>query len=121
MNPQPRNLLCAAALVVAIAIPLFAHMKVEKSEPAADSTVTTVPKMVQVWFSQAPDMTVSKMTLAGPSGPVKLAAPKAIGHSLAAVIEGKIVNGSYTSAWQSAGDDGHLQKGEFKFTVQLSL
>jgi copper resistance protein C len=118
MSPKTRNLLSAAAVILAISIPLFAHMQVEKSEPAAGSTVTTAPKMVQVWFSEAPDLKVSKMTLTGPSGPVELEAPKAIGHSLAAVIRGAVVNGAYTAAWQSAGDDGHLQKGEFKFTVK---
>jgi methionine-rich copper-binding protein CopC len=121
MNPKARTPFAAAALMVAIAIPLFAHMHVEKTAPAIDSTVTMIPKMVQVWFNQAPDMKVSKMTLTGPSGPVELEAPKAMGNSLGAVIKGTLVDGTYTVEWQSAGDDGHLQKAEFKFTLKRSM
>ena len=121
MNTKLRTLISAAALMVAVAIPVLAHMHVQKTMPATDSTVTMIPKMVQVWFNEAPDMKVSKMTLTGPSGPVELAAPMAMGNSLAAEIKGVLADGTYTVAWQSAGDDGHLQKAEFKFTVKRSM
>jgi methionine-rich copper-binding protein CopC len=58
------------------------------------------------------------MTLTGPSGPVKVAAPHLDGKSIAAAVQGTLPDGSYTASWQSAGDDGHAQKGEFKFTVK---
>jgi copper resistance protein C len=121
MNLKHKTLLSAAALMVAIAIPLLAHMHVQKTEPATDSTVAMAPKVVQVWFDQTPDMKVSKMTLTGPSGPVELEAPKVIDKSLAAAIKGALADGAYTAGWQSAGDDGHLQKAEFKFTLKRSM
>jgi len=30
----------------------------------------------------------------------------------------KMSDGRYTVAWQSAGDDGHVQKGDFAFTLK---
>ena len=35
-----------------------------------------------------------------------------------AAVKGTMGNGKYTVAWQAAGTDGHVQKGEFSFTVQ---
>jgi methionine-rich copper-binding protein CopC len=121
MKTKLRTLISAAAVMVAVAIPLLAHMHVEKTAPVTDSTVTMLPKMVQVWFNEAPDIKVSKMTLTGPSGPVELEAPKVMGNSLGAVIKGALGDGTYTVTWQSAGDDGHMQKAEFKFTVKRSM
>jgi methionine-rich copper-binding protein CopC len=71
-----------------------------------------------VWFTEAPDIKVSRLGLTGPSGPVKLSVPKTDGKSVVSNIEGSLGDGVYTAAWQSAGNDGHIQKGEFKFTVK---
>jgi methionine-rich copper-binding protein CopC len=97
---------------------VLAHMKASKFEPAADSTVTTTPR-VQVWFTQAPDPKVSKIELSGPSGPVKLGAMQVTAEkSIVAAVEGPLGNGKYTASWQAAGDDGHVQKGTYSFSVQ---
>jgi methionine-rich copper-binding protein CopC len=107
----------SAALAFALAAPLSAHMKMQKSEPAADSTVKAPLKTVQVWFSEAPDAAVSKLTLKGPAGDVKVSGVHVMAKSLMGTVEGNPGPGKYTLAWQSAGDDGHAQKGEFSFTV----
>lgn len=105
-------------LAIALAIPLYAHMKIQKTEPATDSTVNAAPKQIGVWFDETPDIKVTKMSLSGPSGPAPLAAPRVDGKSISAAIAGSVPDGAYTASWQSAGDDGHVQKGEFKFTVK---
>ena len=100
---------------------VFAHMKATKLEPAADSTVTTSPQRVQAWFTQAPDPGLSKLELSGPAGAVKLKDFHVTAEkSIVATIDGALANGRYTVRWQSAGDDGHVQKGEFAFTVQTT-
>jgi methionine-rich copper-binding protein CopC len=38
--------------------------------------------------------------------------------SLMASVGDAMPDGTYTVSWQSAGDDGHLQKGEFTFSVK---
>jgi methionine-rich copper-binding protein CopC len=108
-----------AAMVVACAVPVFAHMKASKMEPAANATVTTSPARIQVWFTQAPDPKVSKLELAGPTGPLKLTGFQVTaGKSIVATVDGSLADGRYTARWQAAGDDGHVQKGEYVFTVK---
>lgn len=108
-----------AVLIVAATTVGFAHMKLSKTLPAADSTVTTKLEKVQVWYTQKPDKAVSKLTLTGPGGEVALGAV-AVGDdkSMSAAVQGATVEGSYRVAWQTAGDDGHVQKGEFSFTLR---
>ncbi len=109
-----------ALLVTVLAPPLEAHMKPVKFEPAADATVTTAPKQVHVWFTQAPDPKLSKLEMRGPSGPIKLTGFQVMkDKSIVATVDGSLADGRYSVKWQSAGDDGHLQKGEFAFTVRL--
>jgi methionine-rich copper-binding protein CopC len=109
-----------AVCLVASTIPLYAHMKAAKYEPAADSTVATAPKQVAVWFTQSPDEKLSKLEMSGPSGPVKLTGfhVMASDKSIMATIDQPLANGRYTVRWQSAGDDGHIQKSQFAFTMR---
>lgn len=118
MSNWTRGWLAAALVVGATAVGL-AHMKMEKSLPAADSTITSKPAKVQLWFTQAPDKAVSRITLSGPSGEVKLG-PVEVGadKSISAAVQGATPDGAYKVAWQAAGDDGHVQKGEYAFTVR---
>ncbi len=114
--------ICAVALFVTVLVrPLEAHMKPVKFEPAVDAAVTTAPKQVQVWFTQAPDPKLSKLEMSGPSGPIKLTGFQVKpDKSIIAMVEGSLADGRYSVRWQSAGDDGHVQKGEFAFTVRLA-
>jgi methionine-rich copper-binding protein CopC len=41
--------------------------------------------------------------------------------SLVADFKGKLSNGQYVVNWQTAGDDGHVSKGQFSFTVKSGL
>jgi methionine-rich copper-binding protein CopC len=109
------------AVVAALALSVWvqAHTKLEKSVPADGATVTTPPTSVQLFFNEKPDLKVSKVEITGPSGKVELGPA----HSMAdkdimAPVKGTLGNGKYTVAWQAAGTDGHVQKGEFSFTVQ---
>ncbi len=108
----------AAGLLLVGATSLSAHMKVEKSEPAANAVVTSPQPHVQVFFSEAPDLTLSKMEIKGPSAKTALTALHVMDKSLMAMVQGDMPDGVYTVSWTSAGDDGHVQKGEFTFTVK---
>ncbi|HUU35874.1 MAG TPA: copper resistance CopC family protein [Vicinamibacterales bacterium] len=114
-----RRVLSVLAVGVALSSTVLAHMALSKSLPAKDAVVASTPAKVQLWFSQAPDVAVSKLTLTGPSGAVKLGALAAdADKSMSAAVEADTPDGAYTVAWQAAGDDGHLQKGEFAFSVR---
>ncbi len=97
---------------------LLAHMKLEKSEPAANAVVTAPMPHVQVFFSEPPDVKVSKLEIKGPSAATKLVQMHVMDKSLMAMVEGDMPNGTYTVSWQAAGKDGHIQKGDFTFTVK---
>lgn len=110
--------LLAVVLVLASTTLLQAHMKLEKSEPAANAVVTKPLPHVQVFFTEAPDLKVSKLELKGPSPATKLVQLHVMDKSLMAVVEGEMPNGAYTISWQAAGNDGHIQKGDIAFTVK---
>lgn len=116
-----RSILGALAAVLVFAAGstvLDAHMKVEKTEPAADAVVTAPQPHVQVFFSEAPDLAVSKMEIKGPSDKTTLTMLHVMDKSLMAMVSGDMPDGAYTVSWQSAGPDGHVQKGDFTFTVK---
>jgi methionine-rich copper-binding protein CopC len=98
---------------------LVAHMKFAKSTPAAESTISAPPAAIQVWLTQRPDVTVSKLALAGPSGTVNLDGFHVVDDkSIIATVAGKMSDGVYTVNWQAAGEDGHIQKSQFRFTLK---
>lgn len=95
-----------------------AHTKLERSEPMEGATVAAPVKQIQIWFNQKPDGKVSRITLTGPSGVVKTSDARVKDEtSITASVEADTPNGKYSVAWQTAGKDGHVQKGEFSFTV----
>jgi hypothetical protein len=96
-----------------------AHAKLQKSEPAAGTTVAAAPKQIQLWFNEKLDVAVSKVELTGPAGKVELGPVHAMDDkSLMAAISGKVADGAYTVSWQTAGDDGHAVKGDYTFTLK---
>jgi len=114
------TIVVSALLLLLTAIPQ-AHTALTKSEPAAGKTVTAAPKQIQLWFNEKIDVALSKIELTGPSGKVELTAPHVMGDkSLMAGVSGKVGEGIYTIAWQTAGDDGHVVKGNVKFTLKLA-
>jgi methionine-rich copper-binding protein CopC len=109
----------AAALLMTFSVTVLAHMKLTKSLPVADAALGAKPAKVQIWFTQAPDKAVSRITLTGPSGEVKLGTLAVeVDKSMSAAVEGLTPDGSYKVSWQAAGDDGHVQKGEYSFSVR---
>jgi methionine-rich copper-binding protein CopC len=97
-----------------------AHTKLEKSEPAAGASVSA-PKQIELWFNEKVDPAVSKIELTSAAGKVTLGPTHTMGgKTLMAGITGKIAAGTYTVAWQTAGDDGHVVKGDFTFTVKAA-
>jgi methionine-rich copper-binding protein CopC len=119
-STRRRIIFFSGLLLLLTAVPQ-AHTALTKSEPAAGKTVTAAPKQIQLWFNEKIDVALSKIELTGPSGKVDLTAAHAMGDkSLMAGISGKVAEGSYTIAWQTAGDDGHVVKGNVKFTLKLA-
>ncbi len=106
-------------LLVIVSSVALAHMQATKMDPEDGATVKEAPKWVQIWYSQEPDSAVSKLTLTGPDGEVKLFVHPSDDNSLMGMVQqDNLRDGEYTVEWQAAGDDGHIQKGEYKFTLK---
>lgn len=113
-----------AVLILASAVVLSAHLKVDKTLPATGATVTTAPTQVQVWFSQTPTVAVSGLSLESSSGKVELGRVTAgmtdgkADNSLVVSVVGVVAPGKYTVSWKTSGADGHMLTGTFEFTFK---
>lgn len=107
------------AVLAVQTVGLAAHLAVVKTMPANGSTVTEQPARVQIWFSQQPSPRVSRLQMSGPGGDVELGALEINreDRSIAAAVEGTLAPGSYEITWRTAGDDGHVMRGTFTFSL----
>jgi methionine-rich copper-binding protein CopC len=114
--------LAGVALVsVTLGVAVQAHAKLLKTSPADKATVAKAPTSVQLWFNEAIDVKLSKVEVTGPDGKIALGVVHAMEpKQLMGPITGKMTNGVYAVNWQTAGDDGHVQKGSFTFTLKLA-
>jgi copper transport protein len=112
--------LCVLALLVTATTVLDAHLAVVKTAPGSDTSLTEPPTRVQVWFDQQPSPRVSRLEVQGPEGEVALGSLEIDrqDRSIAAAIKGPVRPGRYEVTWRTAGDDGHVMRGTFAFTVQ---
>ena len=110
-----------AALIVVATAGVSAHMAMSKTMPEADAVLSTSPAEIQVWFTQAPDPAISRVTLEGAAGEIALGELN-IGddRSLQVDVSSTLASGSYTVRWRTAGDDGHTQRGDFTFTFRAA-
>jgi methionine-rich copper-binding protein CopC len=114
------SIIAASAAVIAVsAWTAPFHLHLVKSVPAANATVGTAPDSIRLWFSQAPELKLTSVTVTGPRTTVVPIAPLAARDSalVVAPVKGRMAAGSYTVAWRTMSKDGHVVKGTFAFTV----
>ena len=100
-------------------VSVLAHLAPTKSLPEAEAVLTDTPDQVQVWFTQEPDPAVSRLTLEGPAGGIDIGETTvAKDKSLRADVSVQLVPGGYTLKWRTAGDDGHVRRGDIAFRVR---
>src|SRR5207244_4372209 len=95
-----------------------------KSEPGAKSTLETSPKAIRLWFTEAPELSFTKVTLTDSSGvAIALGAiEKETEGSMGvrASIATTLGAGLYTVSWKTAAADGHPSSGKFTFRVSAA-
>jgi methionine-rich copper-binding protein CopC len=104
----------------AAAILLPFHLKLDKSDPKADSALDASPKAVSLWFSQAVELPATKITLtdAAKKEVTTKALAKAADGAVVATLDAPLAAGKYNVSWRTMAKDGHVIKGEFGFTVK---
>jgi methionine-rich copper-binding protein CopC len=118
-----RTLLFASALFVTVgaAAPLDSyHFGLSKSTPAADAVVES-PEAVRLWFTQVPQdnsVSIRLINAAGDALETGEPIPDAQdGKVVGIAISEALAAGRYTVSWRGIGDDGHVVRGDFGFSV----
>ncbi len=114
-------LLLACTAQLAAVRPAFAHAHLVKSSPLAGAHLSTSPRLIQLWFSEQPEIALTRITLTSSEGLAitlggATAAPDAA-LSVVASIDGPLPAGDYTVRWSTVAADGHPSHGVFRFSM----
>jgi methionine-rich copper-binding protein CopC len=97
------------------------HLRLERSTPAADSTVAASPPEIRLFFSEPPQMRGTSVRLTrGPEALVQTTDAAADGEDPKQVFirpAEPLTPGAYTVHWRVIAQDGHTQRGTFEFRV----
>jgi copper transport protein len=121
------GLLCIAAAVAITAVPraALAHAHLVKSAPSAGAHLTSSPRLIRLWFSEAAEPGMTTLRLVGPHGVVAIGSVELDSRDpllLAATIDASLSAGKYTLGWRTvAKDDGHPSSGTLAFTIDSNL
>jgi len=103
------------------------HVRLKKSVPAANDTLTASPKSLQFWFSEKVDLKTTDIKLAtGAAVAVSLGAATrddSMGNMEMPVVTEvtrPLAPGAYVISWAAVADDGEHSKGTVKFVVKAS-
>jgi putative copper export protein/methionine-rich copper-binding protein CopC len=98
----------------------LAHARLTKSAPAADARLSTLPTAMRLWYSEAPEIALTRVVLTDSAGHVVKVGVVERDESTLAVhvaIIGKLAAGRYKVTWKTAAADGHPSQGSFTFVV----
>ena len=100
------------------------HLRLVRSFPLKDTSLTMSPDAVRLWLSEATESGISKITLASSSGvAIPLSAvtrDSAKDAPLVARISKPLAVGAYVVTWKTMSKDGHVVNGTFGFGVVAS-
>src|SRR5215468_7661389 len=123
---SPRAALLAAVLALAgvgvLASPADAHALLERSYPAAGASLPRAPHTMLLFFTEAPEPSLSTVSLLDSSGQTVPGAGKptvVAGHAreLRAALP-PLADGVYTVNWRTVSKvDGHVTGGSFAFGI----
>jgi methionine-rich copper-binding protein CopC len=99
----------------------FFHLHLVKTEPAKNDTVGA-PKVIRLWFSMEPAMSVTSIALTAATGQ-RMALGKATfsgkdGDPVEVLVTQPLSPGQYRAAWKTASKDMHPVAGSYPFVVR---
>ena len=110
-----------ALLLLCIPSRAWAHGRLKGSAPADGAHLSETPREIRLDFSETPELAFTAVRLIARGGreiPLTALAYASDSHrAVVATVRGGMVAGEYTVAWQMAGDDGHVVRGQFEFIV----
>jgi methionine-rich copper-binding protein CopC len=98
------------------------HLSLRGSVPAADSTVAEAPTEVRLIFSEAPQMSGTRVRLVDASEELvdtsEAIADEDDPREVYVQMDDPLADGTYSVVWRTIAQDGHAQNGTFEFTVR---
>jgi methionine-rich copper-binding protein CopC len=95
------------------------HLKLKRAFPAPDSTVSTAPESIRLWFSEDADLIATRITVAAANGvTIGMRKPvRAPGRDMpiTAAFTAPLAPGRYTVTWKTMSKDGHVVNGAYDF------
>ena len=108
---------CWSLLLAVMPSMVLAHAHLEKSVPAANAALVSMPAQIMLTFNEPARVTALTVTKEGSKDAqtIKLAAaePAATFHTAAP----QLAAGAYVLKWRALGDDNHVTSGSVRFTV----
>lgn len=96
------------------------HFALERSSPEADATVQA-PSEIRLWFTQEPqEGTTSIRVVEGEEAGVEIGEVTQDADdptSFFVEVQGTLPAGTYTVSWRGMGQDGHVVRDSFQFSV----
>jgi len=129
-----RTLALAAVLgsaVIAVAVSTSSvhadarrHLSLKAAFPAKDTTLTSAPDAVRLWFSEPADLAATKITVKMQGGADVPTAALTRGAQREDPVVAQFTtppsNGRYVIDWRTMSKDGHVVKGTHAFTVRTA-
>ena len=110
---------CLIIAATAVAEGAF-HFALTKSTPVADSAVPS-PDEVRLWFTQVPQQNSVAVRIINPAGDLVGTSQPRMDQTdrkiVSVSVDRTLRTGGYTVSWRGIGEDGHVVRGEFGFTV----
>jgi methionine-rich copper-binding protein CopC len=99
----------------------FRHLTLQRTAPEADAAVAGPVQEIRLFFSEAPQMAGTSVTLVN-SGESPVAATVATADQADAKQvfirpETPLASGTYVVHWRTLAEDGHAMNGDFGFSV----
>ena len=100
------------------------HTHLVKSEPAANDTFASAPRVVRLWFSEKVELAVTSVKLSNAAGATLVLGPLVRPDTgefapIVTNVAKPLAAGTYTVTWSTAAKDGHPAKGTYPFVVRV--
>lgn len=100
------------------------HLRLEKSEPAQGAVLSASPAEIRLWYSLAPELSVTGVKLVSAGGTaIALGKPtRGSGAKDPVVVDipRPLAPGDYVVSWKTSSKDGHPISGDFSFSVKAA-
>ena len=104
-----------AMLLTTIAVPAWAHAKLQSSDPPANSSVKS-PSLIRLVFSEKLEPAFSGATLSDAAGK-KIPVSASVGGATITLMPLSLKPGAYKVTWHTVGHDTHRISGTLSFKV----